>query len=154
MWLVPFGPPLSLANQSDSQTTNDRFPQCFSFGILTLHTTCAPLRSKNIFDTARSEWGFTSHLLTFFSPPHILSDTSQRAVLALAGHMTECVMLHSSAWRTVCLSGLVIYLFFNIKIEKYAHAHYNNCSIIYACIWHPHSFFHRFTYYRLLMDSK
>lgn len=123
----------------------------------TSHDLCAIMQQKYL--SHGQKW-VRFHLTSahFFlpTPPRILSDTGQRAVLALAGHTMERVMLHSSASdsSSVCLSGLVILFFLNIKIEKYAHAHYNNCSIIYACIWHPHSFFHRFTYYRLLMDSK
>lgn len=130
--------PISLKKKKQ-QPSVDRPPQCFSFGILTLHTTCASLRSKNIFHAARSEQGFTPHLLAWNHPlphhPHpthtSCPDTSQRAVLALAGHMTECVTspllgLWQRLWWTRLSVWLGYHIFFYtyiyIKIEKYAHA--------------------------------
>lgn len=89
------------------------------------------------------------------SPPFLHTsnrNTSQHVVVATAGG-------HLSPYRVWLHLQRVFFLLFFIKIEKYTQAH--KCSHAfwvtsakhYACLWLPHSFFHRFTHYHPSFSS-
>lgn len=120
------------------QPSVDRPPQCFSFGILTLHTTCASLRSKNIFHPGQKWARFHSTSACLKPPPtpppppppHLLS-RHEPACSAGVGWSHDRVRYVTTPRPltaalmdpSVCLAW-VSYFFIHIyiKIEKYAHA--------------------------------